>query len=154
MSQRTVDSWVKQWTCVAGTCAPPPSPAANLWERTLDTYVNLTAPVLRGCWAPALGAGVFLVSRWAGGAGLYVSAAYFAAYGTYCLANFARCREAHCIVTGIGWLILAAVALGGALTGQGSLSQVWTAFLIVFVLGHGFELVWAATRHTHVLRLS
>jgi len=22
---------------------------------------------------------------------------------TYCLANFARCREAHCIVTGVGW---------------------------------------------------
>src|SRR5450759_1221086 len=27
------------------------------------------------------------------------------------------------------------------------------AFVVVAVLGHGFELVWAATRRTHVLRL-
>jgi hypothetical protein len=31
--------------------------------------------------------------------------------------------------------------------------SVWNAFLIVFIVGHGFELIWAATRHTHALRM-
>jgi len=33
------------------------------------------------------------------------------------------------------------------------LCPIWNAFVVVAVLGHGFELVWAATRRTHVLRL-
>jgi len=39
----------------------------------MDGYIGITATVLRGCWAIPLAAGVFLVSRAAGGAGLYIS---------------------------------------------------------------------------------
>jgi hypothetical protein len=84
---------------------------------------------------------------------LYITGLYFAAYAAYCLANFARCREAHCIITGSGWAVLAAVALFAAATRLDWLGPVWNAFLIVFIVGHGFELIWAATRHTHALRL-
>src|SRR5260370_23370707 len=83
-------------------------------ERALDQYVGVTATVLRGCWAIPLAAGVFLVSRALGTGGLYVSGLYFAAYSVYCLSNFARCREAHCIITCVGWGALAFVALVAA----------------------------------------
>ncbi len=153
MAQRTVSSWLQQWTCVGGTCAPAPPTARNALERAMDDYVSFTAPVLRGCWAIPVGAGVFFLSRAIGGAGLFVAGLYFAAFSLYCLANFARCREAHCIITGTGWAILAVVAMVAGAMQLNWLIPVWDAFLIVAVVGHGFELIWATTRHTHVLRL-
>ena len=84
---------------------------------------------------------------------MYLSGLYFGIYSAYCLANFARCREAHCIVTGLGWGVLAVVTLVAAVMQLQWLGQIWNAFLVVFVVGHGFELIWAATRRTHLLRL-
>jgi hypothetical protein len=119
----------------------------------MDWYIGVTATVLRGCWAIPLAAAVFLVGRAMGAGGLYLSALYFGAYSVYCLSNFARCREAHCIVTGVGWGILAVVAFYAAVLQLAWFGSVWNAFLIVFIVGHGFELIWAATRHTHALRM-
>ena len=106
MTHRTVGSWLQQWTCVAGTCAPPSATATTRWERAADAYTGFTAVVLRGCWAIPLAVAIFFFSRAVGSVGLYITAVYFLAYATYCLANFARCREAHCIVTGFGWVYL------------------------------------------------
>jgi len=122
-------------------------------ERALDAYTGLTATVLRGCYAIPLAVAVYFVSRAIGGAGLYLSGLYFGIYSAYCLANFARCREAHCIVTGLGWGVLTVVTLVAAVMQLQWLGPVWNAFLVVFVVGHGFELIWAATRRTHVLPL-
>jgi hypothetical protein len=119
----------------------------------MDSFVGLTAPVLRGCYAIPVGVGVFLVSRAIGGAGLYVAGLYFLTYSAYCLANFARCREAHCIVTGLGWGVLGVVAIVAGVMQLDWLGPIWNTFLIVAVLGHGFELIWAASRHTHALRI-
>src|SRR5258708_31954332 len=111
MRQRIVSTGLQQWSGVGELCAPPSSPPQNALERAMDQYVGLTATVLRGCWAIPLAAGVFLVSRALGAGGLYVSGLYFAGYSVYCLSNFARCREPHCIITGLGWGVLAFVAL-------------------------------------------
>ena len=119
----------------------------------MDTYVGLTSPVLRGCYAIPVAVAVFLISGTIGRAGLYVSGLYFCAYSAYCLADFARCREAHCIFTGLGWGVLGIVALAAAVMQLDWLRPIWNAFVVVAILGHGFELVWAATRRTHVLRL-
>jgi hypothetical protein len=119
----------------------------------MDQYISLAAPVLRGCWAIPVAVGVFLLSRAAGAGGLYISTLFFGAYSAYCLANFARCREAHCIVTGLGWGVLTIVALVAAVMRLDWLGPMWNAFLVVFIVGHGFELIWAATRHTHALQL-
>ncbi len=119
----------------------------------MDKYVGFTAPVLRGCWAIPLAIAVFLVSGRLGVGGLYVSGLYFGAFSVYCLANFARCGEAHCIITGIGWGALAIVALYAAVVQLEWLGPLWNAFLVVAIVGHGFELIWAANRHTHALRL-
>jgi hypothetical protein len=119
----------------------------------MDRYINATAPALRGCWAIALAIGVLVVTRAVGIGGQYVLGLYFGAYSVYCLANFARCRETHCIITGFGWGILAVVAIAAAVTGRDSFGFLWDGFLVVFVVGHGFELIWAATTHSHALRL-
>jgi hypothetical protein len=70
-----------------------------------------------------------------------------------CLANFARCREAHRVVTGSGWALVGAASLAGALLGRPTLGEVRIAFVVVAVLGHDYEGVWRAARGTNALHL-
>jgi hypothetical protein len=53
----------------------------------------------------------------------------------------------------VGWEILTIVAFGAAGMQLDWLSPIWNTFLIAFVVGHGFELIWVAVRHTHPLRV-
>ena len=69
------------------------------------------------------------------------------AASAWCLVNFWRCREAHCVVTGTGWLLLAGLeavelTLGSSLT-RGSDGLVFVAILVVALC---FEWWWQ-TRH-------
>jgi hypothetical protein len=155
MTQRRVDSWWAQWTCVGGTCAPPTSAPRNRFERVLDAYTSLTAPFLRGCFVFVTVAAAFLVTSALGVvSGLLVEAGFFIVAGAYCLANFARCREAHCIVTGIGWSALALASLGAVLAGRDIRADEWVAFLVIALAGHGFEAVWSAVHGSNALRLN
>jgi hypothetical protein len=155
MTQRYVSSWWQQWCCIGGSCALPARPAHNRLERILDRYVGLTAPLLRGCLVFCVVGAVWAASfRFGPTAGLVLTAAYLTVHSTYCLSNFVRCREAHCIVTGIGWLVLVAVAVEGALAGQDFRRAVWDAFLAVAIAGFAVELIWTAARGSTALRLS
>lgn len=40
-----------------------------------------------------------------------LTVAYFAAYGLYCVQNYLHCREVHCLITGPGFLLAAAMML-------------------------------------------
>lgn len=74
------------------------------------------------------------------------------AAGTWCAANFWRCRHAHCLVTGAGWLTLSAVTFVEAGIGHsliGGYEQ--PVFLGVLLLGLIFEGYWYVTRHTTAL---
>ena len=153
MRQRRVSSWWGQWTCVGGTCAPAAAPPTNALERALDTYTNLTAPLLRGCFLFPILAAVVLVSfRLGTPGGLWLAAAYFLVFGGYCLANFARCREAHCVVTGWGWLALAVIGAWSAIDDRAILGVLWNAFAVVAIIGFAFEAAWTRLRGTHALR--
>ncbi len=153
MRQRYVSSWWRQWTCVGGTCAPAAAPPRNDLERALDTYTNLTAPFLRGCcFLPVVAAVVVGSLRLGVPDGLWLAAAYFLAFGGYCLANFARCREAHCVVTGWGWLALGVIAVWSAIGDRADLGILWDAFAVIAVVGFAFEAVWANLRGTHALQ--
>src|SRR6266511_1992422 len=115
MSQRRVDSWWQQWTCVGGTCGPPATPARNRFERALDAYTSVTAPLVRGCLVFVTFAVVGVTSSALGPAGgMLVEAGFFGLIATYCPANFARCQEAHCIVTCLGYLTLAVVGFAAS----------------------------------------
>jgi len=155
MRQQRVDSWWAQWTRVGGTCAPPASPATSAFERTLDAYTSLTAPYVRGCWVFLTVAVVVAAGSLLGAVlGLVVQSAFFMVIGAYCLANFARCREAHCIVTGVGWAALAVAGVTAAVMGRDVRTAAWIAFLVIFVLGHGFEAIWKSVHGSNALRLS
>jgi hypothetical protein len=155
MSQRRVDSWWQQWTCVGGTCGPPAGPARNRFERALDAYTSVTAPLVRGCLVFVTVAAVGVTSSALGPAGgLLVETGFFLLIATYCLANFARCQEAHCIVTGIGYLTLAVVGFAATLAGRDLRTAEWIAFVGVTVVGHAFEAAWRAARGTNALDAS
>ncbi len=152
MEQRRLESWWAQWTCVGGTCAPPAAPPRNGLERALDAFTRLTSLLLRGCWAIVLAVALGAASIHLGGvAGLWLAAVYFAVYGAYCMANFARCREAHCSITGPGWFALGITAAVSAAVGADDLSALWAAFVAIAVLGHGIEAIWRAARGTNRL---
>lgn len=153
MRQRRVSSWWRQWTCVGGTCAPEAAPPRNALDRALDAYTNLTAPFLRGCcFFPILAAVVVGSFRLGIPGGLWLAAAYYLVFGGYCLANFARCREAHCIVTGAGWLALGMVGAWSAIGDRAILGVLWDAFAVVAIVGFAFEAGWTRLRGTYALR--
>jgi hypothetical protein len=154
MTQRRVDSWWAQWTCVGGTCAPPASPPGSGLERALDAYTSVTAPFIRGCYVFVTVAAAGVASSLLGPVGgLGLEGAFFLIAGTYCLANFLRCREAHCIVTGLGWSALAVITLTAVVAGRDVRSGAWIAFLAIAVVGHGFEALWKMAHGSNALRL-
>jgi len=154
MRQQRVDSWWAQWTCVGGTCAPRAAPPGNRFERALDSYTNVTAPLIRGCFVFVTVAAAYAASSALGlVGGLLVQAIFFLFAGTYCLANFARCREAHCIVTGLGWSALSVAGVVAVLAQRDIRGGAWLAFLVIAVVGHGFEAVWKASHGSNALRL-
>jgi hypothetical protein len=84
----------------------------------------------------------------------YLAADGLAAWaaGSWCLANFWRCRQAHCLIDGTGWLILALLAfaevgLGRSVIG-GSEQAVFVGLLVVAVV---FEFAWRATHATNAI---
>ena len=85
--------------------------------------------------------------------GLLVEAAFFVVAGTYRLANFARCREAHCVVTGIGWPVLTIASVVGVLAERDIRAGTWLAFLVIALVGYAFEAVWKAGHGSNALRL-
>ena len=74
------------------------------------------------------------------------------AAGGWCALNFWRCRHAHCLVTGVGWLglsLLAFVEAGFGHSVIGGYEQ--GAFVVVLVIGCVFEAAWRITRGTNAM---
>jgi hypothetical protein len=69
-----------------------------------------------------------------------------------CSANFWRCRHAHCLITGGGWLALSIVAFAGVVVGH-SLIGGWgqTAFLAILAIALTFEGAWYLARRTNAI---
>jgi hypothetical protein len=73
--------------------------------------------------------------------------------GAWCGLNFWRCRHAHCVVTGVGWLALGAFAFAEAGFGHsviGGYEQ--PVFLGVLALALVFEGAWYLAYHSHAIR--
>lgn len=86
---------------------------------------------------------------------LLVGAVATLAASAYCLLNFWRCREAHCIVSGTGWAALALfefaeVARGHSLI-HGDESLV---FLVILALAIAFEVYWRVRHGSNAVKLS
>jgi len=74
---------------------------------------------------------------------LVVDAVAFLAGGTWCALNFWRCRQAHCLLTGSGWLLLALLAAAEAGLGHSLIGgDEQLVFLAILAVGLGFECIW------------
>lgn len=86
-----------------------------------------------------------------GRGGLAVASVYAMVVGTCCLLNFLQCREAHCGVTGPGFLLAALLGFAAALVPGTALSWYQTgpeaaAYLVVLAAGYALE--WAVAART------
>ncbi len=72
--------------------------------------------------------------------------------GGWCSLNFWRCRHAHCLVTGAGWLALSIFAFVEAALGRtliaGDEQMVFVCILVAALL---FEGLWSWARGTNVM---
>ncbi|MGH3632176.1 MAG: hypothetical protein ACRDRL_32640 [Sciscionella sp.] len=122
-------------------CEPPTLPADTAAKRLADRVLP------RAGWANLYFVGVVGLWIWSahlvGRPGLAMAAVASFAGGSWCAVNFWRCRHAHCVVTGAGWLVLAALAAVEALLGH-SLINGFEGVAFVAVLGTGmlFEFGW------------
>jgi hypothetical protein len=72
--------------------------------------------------------------------------------GSWCTLNFWRCRHAHCLVTGAGWLILGVFSLVEAGIGRSLVGgDEEAAFYGILAAGILFEWLWVRGQDTHAL---
>lgn len=73
--------------------------------------------------------------------------------GAWCALNFWRCRHAHCVVSGTGWLALAMFSFGEAILGRSVIAgDEGLVFLGVLAAAMAFEGGWFATHRTNAVR--
>jgi hypothetical protein len=128
------------------------TPGTKAATHLVDRYRRAVEPAVRGVAGVVVPVVFFAAGAAVGGrAGLAIASVWVAIAGLYCLANFWHCRETHCVVTGPGWTLAAALGFAAALAPGTSLS--WyrvNAAVVVFVvvLAAGFGLEWLVASRT------
>jgi hypothetical protein len=142
---------------LAGCCSPLRSRPAALastryWHAAADRFLIATRPAV----VPAgLLLGVLagqLASQLPSGYAMLPAVVYFLALGGWCSLNFARCREAHCLISGAGFDALAIAALVAV-----GLDRHWYDLLTllivpVLVADIVFEAAWASRQGSDTVR--
>jgi hypothetical protein len=131
-------------------CSPSHLAEDTRAKRVVDRFLPTTVWrwVFFGAVAIAISAATSLPSR--PGLALGATATFLA--GTYCLLNFWRCREAHCIVSGIGWSGLAVFEIVEITFGRSLIHREESlVFLLVLVVAVAFETVWRRRHGTNVV---
>lgn len=132
-------------------CCPPVLPADTRAKRLADRLLP------RAGWPEVAYFAVVvallgLAGRLPARPGLVVTGLACLGGGAWCAVNFWRCRHAHCLITGIGWLALGVAALTGAGLGHSLLGGAdRPAFLGVLAAGVLFEAATYLTRGTYTL---
>ena len=119
-------------------------------SHVVDRYRRAVEPAVRGVAGVVVTVAFFAAgSAVAGRAGLAIASVWVAIAGTYCLANFWHCREAHCAVTGPGWTLAAVLGFAAAVAPGTGLSwyrvnAATIVFVVILATGYGLEYVVAA----------
>lgn len=131
-------------------CPPPRLTADTRAKRVADRVLP------RGVWqwlyfaAVAVGVAAAPALPLRSGLGLALAATVAASW--WCLVNFWRCREAHCVVSGLGWAALAALEVVElALSRSFLFGSEGLFFIAILVVAFGFESFWRARHGTSVL---
>ena len=139
--------------CCVLLCERPPSLAATRgWHSRADRFLigsrPLIVPVFVLLGFLASFAGSRIPERWS----VLPLAVYFLTVGGWCSLNFARCREAHCAITGAGLTALAGAAFVAVGLGRDWRDPLWLAALGVLVAGFLFETIWTAAHGHNAVR--
>lgn len=131
-------------------CSPPRLVADTRAKRWADRL--LPTGLAQCLFFAAVAAALIVAGLLPLRAGLILEMAATLAASAWCLTNFWRCREAHCIVSGAGWLPLAALEAVEAGIGRsvvpGGEALIFVAILAVAVV---FETIWRGSRGTKAL---
>jgi hypothetical protein len=131
--------------------SPARLPADCRTKRWVDRILPATGPAVIAYFTTIVGlvaTSAFLPTR----PGLIVIAIAALGGSLWCSANFWRCRHAHCLVTGAGWLLLTAFAVVEATLGRSFIAGAEPiVFLIVFGASLAFERYWVARRGTNAV---
>lgn len=131
-------------------CSPPHLAGDTRAKRVVDRV--LPTGVGRWVFFGAIAVGISAATSLPLLPGLALGATVTLLASTYCLLNFWRCREAHCIVTGIGWAALAVFEITEAALGHSLLHRDESlAFLIVLAGAVAFEAFWRSRHGTNVV---
>jgi len=133
--------------------SPPARPAGTPLERLVDRCLPRTG-VSCALYIVAVIALLSIAPHLPTRADLAVDGLAALAAGGWCVLNFWRCRQAHCVIDGVGWLGLAFLAFAGAGIGHsviGGYEQ--PVFLGVLLAALAFEGVWRLARGTNAVLL-
>jgi hypothetical protein len=127
--------------------SPPPLPADTQLKRLVDRFLPRGGLPVVVFFAAVIGM-LNLASLLSNPAAeLALEGAAALAAGGWCALNFWRCRHAHCLVTGVGWLGLSLLAFVEAGLGHSVIgSYERGVFVVVLVIGCVFEAAWQITR--------
>ena len=132
--------------------SPPSLPADTQLKRLVDRFLPRAGMPVVVFFAVAIGtlSLASLVSNPA--AELVLEGSTALAAGGWCALNFWRCRHAHCLVTGVGWLGLSLLAFMEAGLGRSVIGGYERGlFVVVLVIGCVFEAAWQITHGTKAM---
>lgn len=132
-------------------CSPPRLKADTDAKRVIDRILPTGA--WRCAFFIAIAVGISAAGQLPTTPGLALGAATTLVASGYCLLNFWRCREAHCIISGTGWAALglfeaAEIAAGHSLIHRNE----GAAFVAILVIAVAFETFWRRRHGTNALR--
>ena len=131
-------------------CPPPRLPADTPAKR----LAGRLQPTGAGQWIffAAVAAGISVAPVLPTRAGLALGAVVTFAASAWCLINFWRCREAHCVVNGYGWAALGLLEIVELGLGRSVIKGAeGLAFVGVLVVALVFECGWQARSGTNAL---
>src|SRR5215831_14166082 len=131
--------------------SPPGLPADTPAKRRVDRLLPRAGWPAVAYFAAVIGL-LGLAQLLPAPAYLVVDAVAFLAAGSWCALNFWRCRQAHCLLTGSGWLLLALFAAAEAGVGHSLISgDEQLVFLAILAIGLGFEAIWYLMHRTNAV---
>jgi hypothetical protein len=123
--------------------SPMPLPADTALKRRVDRLLPSTGRPLAVFFA-AVVVLLIVAPLFARRAELAFDAVAALFAGGWCAVNFWRCRHAHCLVTGVGWLGLSLFAFVEAGVGRSLIrGDEQLVFLGVLAIGLVFEAAWS-----------
>lgn len=131
--------------------SPPTLPADTVLKRRVDRILPRSGAPLVMYWAVVIGLLAVAAQLPLRGA-LFMDGLAAVVGGGWCSLNFWRCRHAHCVATGFGWLAFSTVIFTEAALGRtfidGNEQRVLAGLLVA---GLAFEALWCWARGSNAM---